>query len=192
MICEWASGSQWFILENFEVIHDSPSAIYHSALPLSPSSSWLRECYSSMLSQGVKVVKGLQAEWGRCFRTVSLDHKPWALKCWKDLIAVGLFSGDIIILDATTGVCMSVLSSHTRSVYTATFPLDGALLVSGSSDETVSLWDVQTGGVIKTFHGHTSEVDSVSISPDCTRLPQDLMTTQFDCGIFRQGSAIVL
>ena len=168
MICKWTNDSQRFILENFEAIHNFPSAIYHSALPLSPSSSWLRECYSSMLSQGVKVVKGLQAEWGKYFRTVSLDHYPRALACWKHLVAVGLDSGDINILDATTGVCMSVFSSHTGHVNSVTFSLDGAFLISGSDDKTVSLWDVQTGGVIKTFCGHTDLVLSVSISPDCT------------------------
>ena len=150
------------------MIHNSPSAIYHYALLLSPSSSWLRECYSSILSQGVKVVKGLQAEWGRCSRTVSFDHETLALACWKHLVAVGLDSGDINILDTTTGVCMSVFSSHTRGVNSVTFSLDGAFLVSGSYDKTVSLWDVQTGGVIKTFCGHTDWVQSISISPDCT------------------------
>ena len=50
------------------------------------------------------------------------------------------------------------------------FSLDGTLLISGSDDKTAKLWDIQTGGVIKTFHGHTSWVRSVSISPDCTTI----------------------
>ena len=36
--------------------------------------------------------------------------------------------------------------------------------------QTVKLWDVQTGGVIKTFYGHTDWVLSVSISADCTTI----------------------
>jgi len=47
---------------------------------------------------------------------------------------------------------------------------DGTLLVSGSRDDTVKLWDVQTGGVIKTFRGHTDCVLSVAISADCTMI----------------------
>ena len=47
---------------------------------------------------------------------------------------------------------------------------DGKLLASGSDDNTVKFWDIQTGGVIKTFHGHTHWVVSVSISADCTRI----------------------
>ena len=168
LVCKWADDSQHLILEYFDIIHNSPSKIYHNALPFSPSSSWLHECYSSELSQEVKVVKGLQAKWGTCSRTVSFDDIPLALSCWKDLIAVGLRSGGIVIVDAITGVYMSVLFNHTDQVNSLAFSLDGTFLVSGSSDNTANLWDIQTGGVIKTFHGHTRPVWSVSISPDCS------------------------
>ena len=40
--------------------------------------------------------------------------------------------------------------------------------MSGSHDETAKLWDIQTGGIVKTFHGHFNWVCSVLISPDCT------------------------
>ena len=123
-----------------------------------------------MLSQEVKVVKGLQVRWGKCSRTVSLDHYPWALACWKNSVAVGLSSGDAIILDVTTGFCMSVLSSHTEGVKSLVFSPNGAFLVFGSEDNTVGLWDVQTGGVIKTFCGHTDIVWSVSVSSDCAMI----------------------
>ena len=167
LVCKWADDSQRLILEHFDMISNSPSEIYHSALPFSPSLSWLREYYSLEFSQEVRVVKGLQAKWGICSRTVSLDG-PQALACWKDLVAVGLGSGDIIILDAITGVCMFILSCHTDWVISLAFSLDGIFLISGSNDTTVNLWDIQTGGVIKTFSDHTGWIWSVSISLDCT------------------------
>ena len=167
MICEWADDSQRFILEYFDIIQNSPSEIYHYAIPFSPSSSWLHKYYSPELLQRVKVVKGLQVRWGICSRSVYFNDTPQALSCWKDLIAVGLSSGDIIILDAVTGVYMFVLSCHTDEVNSLTFSLDGTFLVSGSCDKTVNLWDIQTGGVIKTFYGHTGQVLSVSISQNC-------------------------
>ena len=170
LVCEWADDSQHFILEYFDMICDSPSKIYHYALPFSPSSSWLRKCYSSVLSHEVKVVKGLESKWGTCSRTVSFHDTPLALACWKGLVAVGFTSGDIIIHDAITGIPMCELSSHTDEVNSVTFSSDGTFLVSGSDDKTVNLWDDQTGGVIKTFHGHTGIVWSVSISPDCTMI----------------------
>ena len=50
------------------------------------------------------------------------------------------------------------------------FSPNGTSLVSGSDDKTIKLWDVQTGGVVKTFHGHTDWVLSVSISADSTMI----------------------
>ena len=155
------------------MIQDSPSEIYHHALAFSPSSSWLRESYNLELSKEVKVVKGLQTKWGACFRTVSPGSLTRSLACWRGLIAVGchlVVAGhhhyNIIILDAITGMHMSVFSGHTSDVRALTFSSDGTFLISGSYDKTVNLWDIQTGGVIRTFYGHTGYVISVSISPD--------------------------
>jgi len=166
--CIWTNDSQRILLENFDAICNSPSYLYHSALPLSPSSSWFHKCYSLELSQDVKVVEGFLAEWGMCSRTVLLDSIPFTLSLWNDSIAVGSEHRDITILDTITGSQTAVLSSHTEGVRSLTFSSDGILLVSGSYDKTVKLWDVQTGGVIKTFYGHTSVVRSVSISTDHT------------------------
>ena len=159
--------SQRFILDCFDVIFGSPSRLYHY-LPFSPSSSWLRECYSSELSRALKVVGGLPAEWGMCSRTVSgFNGDLFALACWKDTIAIGWAARSITILDAITGARTAVLPGHTGGVRSLSFSSDGALLVSGSEDETVKLWDTQTGGVVKTFDGRAGSVLSVSISPDC-------------------------
>ena len=157
-------------MEHFDAIRDSPPHVYHSALPLCPTSSWLRVCYSTELSQEVKVIRGLQTTWGACLHTNSLDTLPYTLAGWKDIIAVGLVSNDIAILDIITGVHISTLSGHTDQVNSLTFSSDGTVLVSGGRDQTVRLWDMQTGGAIKTFCGHTERVSSVSISLDCTMI----------------------
>ena len=170
MICKWADDSQRLILENFDIIQDSPPKIYNEAVPFSPSSSWLHEWYNLELLQGVKVVRGVQARWGTCSRTVVFDSPPYAIACWNNLIVAGLWSGNITTLDATTGICTSTLSGHTNLVRSLAFSSDGRSLVSGSHDKTVRLWDVQTGGVIRSFHGHTGWVVSVSISPDQTTI----------------------
>jgi len=168
--CTWTNDSQRILLDNFDAIHNSPSHLYHSALPLCPSSSWLHECYSSELSLEVKVVRGLPAGWGMCSRTVLLDDSPWVLSYWNNTIAVGSTHRDILILDATTGSQTAVLLGHTDEVRSLTFSSDGTSLVSGSYDKTVKLWDVQTGGVVKTFCGHTDRIKSISISADHTTI----------------------
>jgi len=153
-------------MEHFDAISRSPSQIYHSALPLCPSSSWLHNYYTTELSKEVKVVLGLPAKWGACFRTVVAHSTPYCSISWKNTIAVGLCSGDITILSGTTGSQVATLSGHTDSVHSLAVSLDGALFVSGSGDETIKQWDLQTGGVIKTLYGHTRAIFSVSISAD--------------------------
>ena len=195
--CKWANDSQHLLLEHFDTICNSPIQIYNYALLFCPSSSWLCKYYTTKLSQKVKVVKGLQNEWGVCSRTVSFDSNPLALAYQKDLVATGLGSGRIIIFDAITGVYTSVLSGHTNWVRTLTFSLGGTFLVSGSDDKTVNLWDVQTGGIIKTFNGHTDCVHSVSISPDHSMIASgswdkticlwNIQTGECHCVIEQQG-----
>lgn len=153
---------------NFDVIHDSPSKIYHSILPFCPSSSWLRTCYSGELLQAVKVVRGIPAEWGTCFRTVGLAACPTAYSYKNNIIVVGLKSGNIITLDATTGSQTAVLCKESKEVACLVFSSDGKLLVSGGT--TIRLWDVQTGGIIRTFNSHNYPSCLVSISADCTRV----------------------
>ena len=166
----WTNDSQRLLLEHFDTIHNSPSQLYHSALPFCPSSSWLHECYSLELSHEAKVVKGLSAEWGMCSRTALLNVYIYSLSYWNNTIAVGSSNRDILILDAITGSQTAVLPGHTDEVRSVTFSSDGTSLVSGSDDKTVKLWDVQTGGIVRTFHGHTNHVYSVSISADHTTI----------------------
>jgi WD40 repeat protein len=165
-LCNWTNDVKRLLLEHFDTIHNSPSQIYHSALPLCPSSSWLCKCYSAELEEEVKAVRGLSAEWGACSRTVPLAHDAMAISHWNNVVAVGLLSGDIIILSAITGSQSTTLSGHSNLVVSVTFSSDGVLLVSGSYDKTIKLWDIQTGGIITTFSGHNDYVLSVSISTD--------------------------
>ena len=165
--CKWTNDTQRFLLEHFDTIHDSPFQIYYSILPFCPFSSWLYECYS-IKSNEVRVVKGPLAKWGKCSRTVALNSTPLAISHWDTAIAVGLRSGDIIILDAITGSCTAILSGHSYEVNSVTFSSDGKLIVSGADDKIVKLWDIQTGGIIKDFSDHKGIVWAVSISADST------------------------
>ena len=123
------------------------------------------------------MVKGLPVKWGACSHTIQPGYIT-ALICWKDLITVGL-TDNIKIFHAATGICKSTLSGHSGSVNSLTISLDGMLLGSGSHDNTIKLWDIQTGGVVKTFYCHSDGacynphygwISSLSISPDCNMI----------------------
>ena len=61
----------------------------------------------------------------------------------------------------------SPLKGHTSTVNSVAFSLDGRKIVSGSSDNTIRLWDVLKGGQeYNTLQGHTDSVWSVAFSPD--------------------------
>ena len=162
--CEWTNDSQRLILSSFDSIRDSPTYVYRHVLPFCPSSSWLHKRYTSETLREVKVIKGHPERWETTTRVVSFRHHPNILVHRKDMIAVGLGSGDITILDAITGSTRSVLSAqNVQSVMSLALSMDGTLLVSGHFGDAIKLWDIQTGGVLKTFHGRAH---SISISPD--------------------------
>ena len=97
-----------------------------------------------------------------------MDDCASSLAHASNTIAVGL-GCDIIILDAITGSQTAVLHGHTNEVTSFVLSTDGKLLVSGSNDTTIRLWDLQTGGDIRKLYNH-DPVWSVSISVDCARI----------------------
>ena len=58
------------------------------------------------------------------------------------------------------------LRGHTDNVTSVAFSPDGQILASGSTDETIRLWDVNTSELIEILEGHTDDVTSVAFSPD--------------------------
>ena len=115
------------------------------------------------------MLMGLPDRWDACSRTISLQGKPSSFAYRGDTIAVGLGSS-VELLDAVTGVGTSALRGSTSTVLSVTFSLDGTLLVSRSKDKTIRLWDIQTGGVIRTFSDRTCLISATSISPDNTTI----------------------
>jgi WD40 repeat protein len=63
--------------------------------------------------------------------------------------------------------CVLRLDDHTDSVTSVAFSPDGELIVSGSRDCTIRVWDVATGDIISgPFEGHAGAVTCVTFSPD--------------------------
>jgi len=58
------------------------------------------------------------------------------------------------------------LKGHTEIVRSIAFSPDGTTLASGSDDNTIKLWSLQTGVVRQTLTGHGGEVNSIAFSPD--------------------------
>lgn len=63
-----------------------------------------------------------------------------------------------------------VFQGHTASVNCCAFGPDGSYMVSGSSDRTLRLWNVETGALQRVLLGHAAPVSGCQVSPDATSI----------------------
>ena len=69
-------------------------------------------------------------------------------------------------IKVATAKLKATLEGHTDNVWSVAFSPNGQTLASGSYDQTIRLWNVNTGHLLHTLTGHTNEVMSVAFSPD--------------------------
>ena len=70
-----------------------------------------------------------------------------------------------VLVDLRTQQVVQTLNGHTASVAVSAFSPDGSLLVTGSRDNTVKLWDVASGRLLNTFQ-HEGSINGVEFSTD--------------------------
>jgi WD40 repeat protein/uncharacterized caspase-like protein len=63
-----------------------------------------------------------------------------------------------------------VLTGHAAPIRAIAISADGRWLASGSHDQTIKLWDLQSGVLQQTFEGHTNLVTTVTLSAAGNRL----------------------
>lgn len=71
----------------------------------------------------------------------------------------------LVIIEANTGIVLFTLRGHNDEVTSVAFSPDDSLLVSGSNDHMIRLWDIQTGGLVRAI-AMDDEVRSVGFSHD--------------------------
>jgi WD40 repeat protein len=62
------------------------------------------------------------------------------------------------------------LKGHTGKVLSVDFSPDGNLVASGSTDDTLRLWQVNPGRLLRTMHGHPFPILALAFSPNGTFL----------------------
>ena len=150
----------------FNPIQQSAHQIYHTALPLSPTSSplyisHLQSIMDNQLSH-VAAFLGAPGTWGLLLRTI--DVRPMQLTCIAtslQRIVAGCVGDVVNIYDAVTGVLRQFLCTPGRVTKIQDSP-DGSILFF-SHYSSVTMWDVQTGGLVHTFTTQ-SKVNDIATS----------------------------
>lgn len=77
---------------------------------------------------------------------------------------------DIGIYDVGTMECTRLLKGHLGGTFALTWTLKGTYLVSGggSRDATLRVWDASEWTEIEAFHGHTGQINSISVNESST------------------------
>ena len=165
MVAALASDCLRLSMHFFHPIQQCAQQIYHSALPLSPTSSLLREfCLQTSIDNNLPLAtafSGAPNNWGLLLRTI--DIRPKQLTCIKMSFhrIVAACENTVDIYDAVTGVLRQSLYALER-VAKIQDSLDGSTLFFMHSS-SVTMWDVQTGGLIHTFIAKPM-INDVSVS----------------------------
>ncbi|MBN3925798.1 serine/threonine-protein kinase [Nostoc sp. NMS4] len=79
-----------------------------------------------------------------------------------------------IVLDRQIWQCVQTLKGHSSMVHAIAISPDGQFIASGSNDNTIKLWQVGTGKLVRQlggwFSSHSSMVHSVAFSPISSNL----------------------
>ncbi|WCJ24116.1 Pre-mRNA-processing factor 19 [Euphorbia peplus] len=84
----------------------------------------------------------------------------------KDIIATGGLDSTAVLFDRPSGQILSTLSGHSKKVTSVKFVADGGLVLTGSADKTVRVWQGAEDGSYDCKHilrDHTAEVQAVTV-----------------------------
>ncbi|MEG5173956.1 WD40 repeat domain-containing protein [Microcoleus sp. B3-D7] len=81
-------------------------------------------------------------------------NSPWVRPLRGNLVALPF------------GACGLMLGGNHSGVQAVAIAPDGKQAISASSDQTIKIWDTETGRELRTLTGHTGSVRGVAIAPD--------------------------
>jgi WD40 repeat protein len=144
-----------------------------TSVSFSPDGQWIAS------GSGDSTVKVWSLESGECVTTLrdhSLGVTSVSFSPDGKFIASGSEDRTVKVWSVESGECVKTLKGHRQKVQSVSFSRDGKYIASGTGtivvldndyeDNTVRVWNVESGECVKTLEGHSDRVNSVSFSPD--------------------------
>jgi hypothetical protein len=149
----------------FHPIQQCAQQVYHTALPLSPTSSQLRNsCLQSVADNHLSRVttfSGAPDTWGSLLRTINIRPRQLTCIATSAQKIVAACEDVVDIYDAVTFVLRQSLRAPQAVTKILGSP-DGSTLFFAHS-YSITMWDVQTGGLTHSFTTQ-SEITDIGIS----------------------------
>lgn len=73
-----------------------------------------------------------------------------------------------VCADEDMSLKKKTVGTHTSYMSCCTFPNSDQQILTGSGDATCALWDVESGQLLQSFHGHTGDIMSIDLAPNET------------------------
>lgn len=149
--------------------HDADALSYYSADRLHQIKAYTRQNPNSQLG------KQLKAIFQRAYVHQPLMHSNLVYCAMylpkDDRVVTGCSDRAVRIWDLKTGkISGSPMTGHRAAVRSVAVSVDGTHIASGSDDNTICIWRVETRARIAYLTGHSSAVQSVVFSPDGLRV----------------------
>ncbi len=102
------------------------------------------------------------------------DHKDCVMKvAWRDDVSFATASLDreVVIWDTKSRDAIKRLSGHSRGVIALGFVGSSGNVLSGGLDNSLRVWDSDTGNVVRAFNNHTGPIQELAVRPSVEGLP---------------------
>ncbi|KAF8553445.1 WD40 repeat-like protein [Imleria badia] len=120
------------------------------------------------LTVGIYTVEGRQVK-----NSIKVGSEVFSVSFSPDRrkLACGTEDAIWVFEVGSSTLVLGPLQGHKNWISCLRWSLDGRRLFSGSFDQTIRLWDSETGSLVgKTRRGHTDGIISLSLSPDGSKL----------------------